>query len=94
MMTIRKIINRPREQFILEFETYYKSNSLGLPDIPHVSNSPQYAWYLKAVYHNVGKEPDDDFNEERFTLESSRYFKTEAEAVKDLEQVLNLLGIE
>ena len=93
-MTIQKIINKPKEQFILEFETYYKSNSLGLPDIPHVSNSPQYAWYLKSVYRNVGKEPDDDFNEERFTMECSKYFATEDEAVKDLEQVLALLGIE
>ena len=93
-MTIQKTINKPREQFILVFETYYKSNSLGLPDVHHVSNSPQYAWYLKAVYHNEGKEPDDDFNEERFTLQCSEYFDTEAEAVKDLNQVLALLGVE
>ena len=82
MMIIQKIINKPKEQFILEFDV-----------CPYIPTS-KYEWYLKAVYHNVGKEPDDDFNEERFTLECSEYFGTEAEAVKDLEQVLNLLGIE
>ena len=81
-MTIQKIINRPREQFILEFDTYY------------LQSRGKYMWFLKSVYRNVGKEPDDDFNEERFTMESSEYFDTEAEAVKDLEQVLALLGIE
>jgi len=80
-MTIQKIITKPREQFVLEFDV-----------CPYVPTN-KYEWYLKSVYH-VGKEPDDDFNEERFTMECNEYFGTEAEAVKDLEQVLALLGIE
>jgi len=82
-MIIQKIINRPREHCVLEFEVY---------SCVWATNVGKYEWYLKSVYRNVRKELDGDFPEELFM--SSKYFATEDEAVKDLEQVLALLGIE